>query len=323
LNIASLRGKEFITLLRNEGKIIDFGQAELEPVRAFIEEYGGLLQEARIRYCAPLIVGQEMIGVITLNDRMTGEEFSIEDFELLKTLADQTAVHLLNLRLTENLKKLKEAEAYQTMSAFMMHDLKNLASSLSLTLQNLPAHFENLEFRQDVLRLLQQNLSKINGMTHNLSMLSKKIELRRTEVNLNDLILSTLSDFDGGPDISVVPRLQPLPNLSIDPEQMQKVLTNLILNAREAIGGRGEIRVTTEQRDGTAVISVQDNGVGMSKQFMEESLFKPFKTTKRQGMGIGLFQSKLIVDAHGGRIEVESEEGKGSIFRVMLPLKME
>ncbi len=320
LSLANQKGKEFLSLLMDQKKILDLHDPESVRIRAFKENHGDLLKEAKIRYCAPLIVGQEMIGMMTLNDRMTGEDFSIEDFELLKTFADQTAVHLLNLRLTENLKKLKEAEAYQTMSAFIMHDLKNLASSLSLTLQNLPAHFENLEFRQDALRLLQQSLSKINGMTQHLSMLSKKIELKRTEVNLNDLILSTLSDSNGGPDISIVHDLRPLPKAYIDPEQVQKVLTNLILNAREAIGGRGEIRVATEQRDGAALITIGDNGAGMSKQFMEESLFKPFKTTKRQGMGIGLFQSKLIVDAHGGRIEVESEEGKGSVFRVFLPM---
>jgi signal transduction histidine kinase len=83
----------------------------------------------------------------------------------------------------------------------------------------------------------------------------------------------------------------------------------------------GEIQVATEQRDGWIVLIVQDNGSGMSKEFMERSLFHPFRTTKKQGMGIGLFQSKKIVEAHQGRIEVESEEGRGSTFRVYLPMK--
>jgi signal transduction histidine kinase len=106
----------------------------------------------------------------------------------------------------------------------------------------------------------------------------------------------------------------------IDPEQVQKVLTNLILNANEAVGNGGEIRLATEQRDSWVILSVNDNGRGMSKEFMEQSLFRPFRTTKRQGMGIGLFQSKMIVEAHQGRIEVESEEGKGSTFKVFLPI---
>jgi len=107
----------------------------------------------------------------------------------------------------------------------------------------------------------------------------------------------------------------------IDPDQVQKVLINLLLNAKEAVGERGEIRLTTEQKDGWTTVSVSDNGCGMSKEFIEQSLFRPFKTTKRRGMGIGLFQTKMIVEAHQGKIEVESEENKGSTFRVLLPLK--
>jgi len=116
---------------------------------------------------------------------------------------------------------------------------------------------------------------------------------------------------------------QPLPCLTLDVEQIQKVMTNLILNANEAVGNVGEIRITTEQRNGWAIFSVTDTGCGMSKEFVERSLFRPFKTTKKQGIGIGLYQSKMIVEAHQGRIEVETEEGKGSTFRVMLPLKTE
>jgi hypothetical protein len=113
--------------------------------------------------------------------------------------------------------------------------------------------------------------------------------------------------------------LQPLPSTSLDPELIQKVLVNLLLNAREAAGEQGEIRVATRGEAGWVTLSVRDNGGGLSPGFVEHSLFRPFKTTKKQGMGIGLFHSKMIVEAHNGRIEVESEEGKGAEFRVVLP----
>ena len=115
--------------------------------------------------------------------------------------------------------------------------------------------------------------------------------------------------------------LQPVPRISIDPEQIQKVLTNLILNANEAINEAGKMKVATTEQDGYVVLSISDNGCGISKEFIEKSLFRPFKTTKKQGMGIGLFQCKMIAEAHGGRIEVESEEGKGSTFKILLPIK--
>ena len=98
-------------------------------------------------------------------------------------------------------------------------------------------------------------------------------------------------------------------------------VTNLVLNANEAVGNGGKIHVNTGTRDGWVVLTVSDNGCGISKEFMNECLFRPFRTTKKQGTGIGLFQSKMIVDAHKGQIEVESQEGRGSTFRILLPMK--
>jgi signal transduction histidine kinase len=163
-------------------------------------------------------------------------------------------------------------------------------------------------------------VNKVNSLCGHLSMLSQKIELKKVETDLSELIASSLSCLNGRNTVSIFEDLQPLPRLMIDPEQVQKVFTNLILNANEALGNGGEIRVGTRKSDGWAIVSVRDNGCGMTKEFIEKSLFRPFKTTKKQGMGIGLFQSKMIVEAHQGRIEVESEEGRGTTFRVFLPL---
>jgi putative PEP-CTERM system histidine kinase len=280
-------------------------------------------REARVRYCVPLFAGGNLLGVMTLGERVEYKPLSFEELDLLKTIADQTAGTLLNLKLSENLRKAKEMEAFQTLSAFMTHDLKNLASTLSLTMQNLPIHFNNPEFRDDALRTMKESVSKINNMCSHLSMLSRRIELKKVETDLNNLIITSLACLNGGSKVSVLQDLQPVPKMSVDPDQIQKVVTNLILNANEALTNDGKIRVTTGQKDGWAILSVSDNGCGMSKEFIEQSLFRPFKTTKKHGMGIGLFHSKTIVEAHQGRIEVESEEGKGSVFRVMLPLKTE
>jgi signal transduction histidine kinase len=106
----------------------------------------------------------------------------------------------------------------------------------------------------------------------------------------------------------------------LDQEQMEKVVTNLIFNAKEAVSTTGEVRVGTSQNNGWAVLSVSDNGCGMNPEFLSRSLFRPFQTTKKNGLGIGLFQSKMIVEAHKGRIQVESQLGKGTIFRVILPI---
>jgi len=107
----------------------------------------------------------------------------------------------------------------------------------------------------------------------------------------------------------------------VDRDQFRSVITNLLLNARDALGPRGEITIETRQSDSWAILSVADNGCGMSPAFVKTSLFRPFQTTKKKGLGIGMFQSKMIVEAHRGRIQVESEPGAGTTFRVMLPLR--
>jgi signal transduction histidine kinase len=98
-------------------------------------------------------------------------------------------------------------------------------------------------------------------------------------------------------------------------------VTNLVLNARDALGPGGRIHLRTEHGTGGVVLSVADNGCGMSAAFLKDCLFRPFQSTKKKGLGIGMFQSRMIVEAHGGRIQVESEPGKGSTFRVSLPAK--
>ena len=157
-------------------------------------------------------------------------------------------------------------------------------------------------------------------MCNRLSLLSQKLELHLNEMDLNELVKNSLAGLDGLLKAAPVLNLTPLPKLILDPEQIQKVLTNLLLNANEAIRDGESIQISTEQEGNFATLSVTDSGCGMSKEFIYRFLFQPFKTTKKQGMGIGLFHSKKIIEAHQGRIEVESEEGKGSTFRVLLPV---
>lgn len=277
-------------------------------------------KESRIRYCVPLNAAGHLIGIMTLSEKVFYQPLSFEESELMKTIADQAAAGLLNLRLSERLRQTKELEAFQSMSAFFMHDLKNLASKLSLVTQNLPVYMDNPEFRTDALRTISQSVSKINTMSSRLSLLSQKLELTFKQADLNDLIASTVSDLKEFIKAPIAQNLDTVPPLSVDREQIHKVLENLLMNAYEAAGKDGRITVATACGNNQVEISVSDNGCGMSREFMEKSLFRPFQTTKKQGMGIGLYHCKTIIEAHGGRIEVESEEGKGTTFRVLLPL---
>lgn len=280
---------------------------------------GGLPRAADTRYGVALVAAGEELGCMVLGGRPQGE-LSFEDKDLLKTFADQAAGNIFGLRLSERLLRAKEMEAFQSLSAFFVHDLKNLASKLSLTLQNLPAHYDDPEFRRDLLATISRSVAKINGMCSRLSPLSRTLELQRAPVELSAVVHTAVCGLNGSLRAQVVEELRPTPPVAMDPEQIQKVVLNLLLNANDAVGDGRRISVATGREDRWVYVSVADEGCGMSREFMARSLFKPFRTTKVQGLGIGLFHSKSIVDAHGGRIEVESEEGKGTTFRVLLPV---
>ena len=278
-----------------------------------------VLRAIRIRYGALLVSGQQALGMITLSERLTREPFEAEDIELLKTIADQAAASLHNAQLSQHLLDVKRMDAFQTVSTFFVHDLKNLAAKLSLMVQNLPAHYDNPEFRDDMLQVISKSVVRMNAMCNRLTLFTHRIDLRPTATDLNALVRDVVAELQGTSAAQWRLETLPLPPLQVDQEQMKKVIGNLLLNALEAMGPDGEIRLETAWIDPWVMVTISDNGCGMSREFLTDKLFEPFQTTKSQGLGIGMFHSKKIIEAHHGRIEAESIEGTGSTFRILLP----
>jgi putative PEP-CTERM system histidine kinase len=273
------------------------------------------------RWCVPLRAGQQNLGALVLADRVNGAVYTVEQLQLLRCIAAQVTSVLLNLRLANEVARSRELEAFRTMSTFFVHDLKNAAASLNLMLKNLPVHFDDPEFRQDALRAIGNTARRIDEMIGRLTALRQRPQFKPVEADLNQLVNEALDRLGAMPHVELTRELAPLPGVLADREQIQSVVTNLVLNARDALGpGGGMIRVRTEKAEDSAVLTVEDNGCGMSAAFLKDSLFRPFQSTKKNGLGIGMFQSRMIVEAHGGTIRVESETGKGSTFRVSLPV---
>jgi signal transduction histidine kinase len=105
-----------------------------------------------------------------------------------------------------------------------------------------------------------------------------------------------------------------------DPEALLRVIQNLVTNTIEAVEGDGVVTVKTYTEPGWVVVSVADTGCGIPEEFVQKSLFAPFRSTKKGGWGIGLYQTKTVIEAHGGRIDVATKEGQGTTFWVRLPL---
>ncbi|MBL9138061.1 MAG: PEP-CTERM system histidine kinase PrsK [Verrucomicrobiales bacterium] len=285
-----------------------------------IRLHPGVFPAGGSRICQPLIAGGRLLGLLTLGDRVAGAPFTTEDFDLLKCVADQIAASLLGLQLSAQQVRSKEMEAFQTMSAFFVHDLKNTASTLSLTLQNLHQHFSDPAFRDDALRAVGKSVQHLNTLIARLTRLRQELRVQPVPTDLPAMVEACIQTLGPTPNLQIRREFSPLPPVQLDSEQFQKVILNLLLNSREAISHDGEIRVATESFGGWAVVSVSDNGCGMSPEFIQKSLFRPFQTTKKNGLGIGMFHSKMIVEAHRGRLEVQSTQGKGTTVRVLLPL---
>src|SRR3989304_5308273 len=275
--------------------------------------------------CAPLVVGNERVGFILQGRDLSGESYRQDDFEFLKAITTQAAVQIKNIWLTQELIIAKEIDAFSKMSSFILHDLKNLTNSLSLISQNAKYNIDNPEFQKDAILTIDSTVPRMKGLIGRLSSVPKKIEVKREEVSLNILVHSALKrlNTDGEKNVVITEELDSIPPICIDHEAMEMVFLNLITNAYEAIEKEGIIRVTASMNEGNINIKVSDTGAGISDEYIENCVFKPFRSTKKSGFGIGLYQCKTIVDAHGGKIEVESKKGMGTTFTIKLPLRCE
>jgi hypothetical protein len=258
------------------------------------------------------------LGVILLGPERVGGAYTAEDAEFLAAAAEQGAAALATTRLSEDLAQAREFETFHRLTSFVIHDLKNCISSLSLLSHNALAHFDDREFQQDAVRTLSRTVDRMRALLAKLSS-APDTALRFQAVDLADVAREVLSPLDTQGGLEVRRELAPAGVLG-DPEALHRVVQNLVTNAVEAMDGEGVLTVRTNVADGWAVIGVGDTGRGISEEFLREGLFAPFRSTKKGGWGIGLYHSKSIVEGHGGRIDVESRLGEGTVFQVRLPL---
>jgi putative PEP-CTERM system histidine kinase len=204
------------------------------------------------------------------------------------------------------------------MSAFVVHDLKNLVAQLSLLLKNAERHRANPEFQKDMLDTVAHVVDRMNGLMMQLRSGTSPGEKPRP-VELGEVLQRIAR---AKPDDRAVYRLERARGLRAQghEDRLERVVGHLVQNALDAVpteGGRVEVRAFED--DAFAVIEVSDNGVGMTPEFIRDRLFRPFQTTKTHGMGIGVYESFQYVSAIGGRLQVESASDAGTTFRVLLP----
>jgi signal transduction histidine kinase len=240
-------------------------------------------------------------------------------------------------RMSERLREMiaREAEARQfqsflRISAMISHDLKNAIAGLSMLVSNMERQFHREEFRADAIESLREATEKLKRTVARLSepakSMSGEYRMASRQIDLVPIIRHVIAT-DAEPSrplYDIETRLPETLVATVEPERFESVVENLVINALEAMGAKGgRLTVEAGALEGELVfLSVADTGIGMSEDFIKTRLFRPFSTTKNKGIGLGLFTCKEIVEAHGGRFEVESHVGVGTRFRVVLPSRL-
>jgi putative PEP-CTERM system histidine kinase len=265
----------------------------------------------------PLDTGNHLVGFVVLADPRAPVDVDWEVRDLLKAAGRAAAAYLAQMQATEALLEARKFDAFNRMSAFVVHDLKNLVAQLSLMLRNAERHRDNPEFQRDMLDTVQNVVTRMNGLMLQLRTGTKPVENARP-VDLEPVVrrvCASKAQRPGAIDIELVSGITALGH----EDRLEHVIGHLVQNALDATAGGGGVRVATRCEDGFASIEVADTGTGMSPDFVRERLFKPFETTKAAGMGIGVYESQQYITGLGGRIDFDTREGAGTRVRVLLP----
>lgn len=266
----------------------------------------------------PLILHERLVGFVVLARSKGKINLNWEVNDLLKTAGRQAASYLAQLEAAKALLVARQFESFNRMSAFVVHDLKNLVSQHSLLLSNADKHKHKPAFQDDMLETIAQSVEKMKRL---LLQLRGGYTLEPpAPVALEDLVQQVVAARSG---LKPAPRLDAgdgAVSVIANRARLERVIGHLIQNAIEATPPEGHVEVKLLRQNGCAVIAIADTGCGMSEQFMRHRLFKPFESSKEAGMGIGTYEAREYVRELGGRIEVETREAQGTIFRVVLPL---
>ena len=264
----------------------------------------------------PLVTGTELIGFVVLGAPRATIDVNWEVRDLLKTASRQAAGYLAQIRASEALLEARKFESFNRMSAFVVHDLKNLVAQLSLMLRNAERHRDNPEFQRDMLTTVEHVVERMNRLMLQLRTGTTPVEKPR-QVELAGAIRRVCAAKQG-PQPAI--RLE-LASVSArgHEDRIEHVIGHLVQNALDATSAGGDVSIKLGVSGQYASIDDRDTGTGMPAEFVRERLFKPFETTKAAGMGIGVYESAQYIRGLGGDIQVESAPGIGTTVHVLLP----
>ena len=269
----------------------------------------------------PLSHRTEVIGFVVLDRATHMINPDWEAFDLLRAAGRQAASYLAEERSTKVLRDSELLTEYSKRFAFVVHDIKNLASQLNLIVSNAARHIGDPEFQRDMLKTVEDSVARMNNLLSQLKADAAPHPPRLLNPNL--VVSAVAAEFVDAP-VAVEARDEiGTCAVTIDPERLRSALIHLVQNAVD-VSCPGDRVIISSHRFGTRLlIEVTDNGPGMDDAFVRDELFLPFRSTKSGGYGIGAFQTRELIRMAGGDLEVISEKGFGTRMRIILPLVSE
>ena len=267
----------------------------------------------------PLSQGQELNGFLVLAQGNAHQVLNWEDHDLLKAAGGQVAGYVALLESSEALSEARQFEAFHRLSAYVVHDLKNIAAQLALVVANSDRHKANPVFVEDAFGTVANATGRMNRLLAQLR--TERASGRISSLALAEAVRLAIAVRIAQPPKPTLHIVQGHdPWVRVDRDRLIAVLEHLIQNAQEATGPKGQVDIRIRSQEQTAVVEIRDNGCGMDERFIRERLFRPFTTTKgNAGMGIGVYESREFALGAGGELTVDSRPQKGTLFSLHLP----
>ncbi|MBD9360666.1 XrtA/PEP-CTERM system histidine kinase PrsK [Methylomonas fluvii] len=308
--------------LANKQWVIDFFELAHAPeVYDDIDLSPWCYEDSQVWLIVPLFHLNKLEAFVVLTQARAPRKLDWEDHDLLKTVGMQLANALALNRTSEELANNRQFETYHRLSAYLVHDLKNLVAQISLIVKNAEKHKHNPDFFDDTIDTLNNVVKKMHHIVEQLKQGETHTTTANTFINLVELVKNIVQQHLGTPPLQLDTTLSEC-FVTADKIKLTNILTNLVQNAQDAIAtSDGWVKLELTKNQDYAVIKIIDNGIGMDQQFIAERLFKPFDTTKgNAGMGIGAYEARDYILKQSGNIRVDSNPGQGTAFTIQLPL---
>ncbi len=270
----------------------------------------------------PLLARRRFLGFAVLGPRRDRPEYDDDDFEFLAAMSNPVAFAIMTGQVSEELLARREMESFHRLSSFIIHDLKNSVSMLSMLLQNAERHIADPNFQTSAMRTIREAVGNMQKLIGKISAGASPTGSARRPVKLNPIIDDVAESIGLPKHEQVTYSFEAADRATIqaDPLYVRRVVENLFVNALEAMDERGVLTAKTSLvtlgEEEYVCWELEDSGCGMDQEFISTKLFRPFSSTKKKGLGIGMYQVKEIVEADGGRLSVESEPQVGTTFYV-------